>query len=189
MYTTPCSKKYEDSFHNKTYMHSGCHAEYIYSCILYALSYTMHDINLGIETSTNLCGCSGHMFSCMQDMFCIGTIYSACIVLYSVELWLNTWVTLTTFLCCLSCISVTKLEKLSLVTLVSEDLFSFIPGISTTNHATKELRACRCVRSKQQHTSKDFNNRGKHLNCTIYITAKKIGCFNHRVVTLVAVKL
>ena len=57
----------------------------------------------------------------------------------------NTWVTLTTFLGCLSCINVTKecyqIGKASLVTLVSEDLYSYIPGIYITNHATKELRA------------------------------------------------
>ena len=79
MYTTPCSKKYEDGFHNKMYMHSGCHAEYIYSCILYALSYTMHDINLGIETSTNLCGCSGHMFSCMHAGYVLYWDYIFCL--------------------------------------------------------------------------------------------------------------
>ena len=58
-------------------------------------------------------------------------------------------ITLTTFLGCLSCINVTKecyqIGKASLVTLVSEDLFGYIPAISTTNHATKELRASRCV--------------------------------------------
>ena len=56
--------------------------------------------------------------------------------------------TLTTFLGCLSCINVTKecyqIGKASLVTLVSEDLFGYIPAISTTNHATKELGMQMC---------------------------------------------
>ena len=67
-----------------------------------------------------------------------------------------------------------EIGKASLVTLVSVDLFGYIPGISTTYHANKELGACRCVRSKQQHTSPEifkfseklyyFNKRGKYLN-------------------------
>ena len=69
--------------------------------------------------------------------------------------------TLTTFLGCLSYINVTKewyqIEKASLVTLVSEDLFGNIPGISTTYHAIKELQGMQmCVRSKQQHTSPEM---------------------------------
>ena len=71
-----------------------------------------------------------------------------------------------------------QIGKASLV--FSEDLFGYIPGISTTKHATKELRACRCVSSKQQHTSPEmliykfskkihfFNKRGKHLNYTSF---------------------
>jgi len=56
-------------------------------------------------------------------------------------------ITLTTFLGCVTgCISVTKEcyqigKKLHLLSRFSEDLFGYIPGISTTNHATKELRA------------------------------------------------
>ena len=55
----------------------------------------------------------------------------------------NTSVTLTTLLGCLSCINVTnkQIGKASLVTLVSEDLFGYIPATSTTNRANKELRA------------------------------------------------
>ena len=58
----------------------------------------------------------------------------------------NTWVTLTTFLGCLSCINVIKeCYQIGKASLVTEDLFAYIPGISTTKHATKELRTCRCV--------------------------------------------
>ena len=72
----------------------------------------------------------------------------------------NTLVALTTFLGCLSCINVTKecyqIGKANLVTLVSVHLFCYIPGISITYNATKELRTCRSVRSRQQHTSPEM---------------------------------
>ena len=93
----------------------------------------------------------------------------------------NTWITLTTFLGYFSCINVVKeyyqIGKASLVTLVSEDLFAYIPCIYTTSHATKELRACRCNIKEQQTSPRMliyrfseklyyFNKRGKHLNYT-----------------------
>ena len=53
-----------------------------------------------------------------------------------------------------------SLRSFALVTLASlffsEDLFGYIPGISTTNHATKELSKGRCVRSKKQQTSPEM---------------------------------
>ena len=63
----------------------------------------------------------------------------------------TTWITLTTFLGYLSCISVTKNRyQIGILdsslrsfffsyTLFSEDLFGYIPSISSHNHATKEL--------------------------------------------------
>jgi len=40
--------------------------------------------------------------------------------------------------------------------LSSEDLFGYIPGISTANHATKELSKGRCARSKKQQISPEM---------------------------------
>ena len=39
------------------------------------------------------------------------------------------------------------------LSLVSEDLFGYIPGIGNHSHATKELSISRCARSKKQQTS------------------------------------
>ena len=63
------------------------------------------------------------------------------------------WVTLTTFLGCLSCINVTKeyyqIGKANLVTLVS--LATSLAFLPHTMQPRNSGHACRCARSKQQH--------------------------------------
>ena len=82
----------------------------------------------------------------------------------------NNWVTLTTFLGCVSCISNQELLPIGIlesslrsfffVTLASlfffEDLFGYISGISSHSQATKELCRSRCKRSKKQQTSPEM---------------------------------
>ena len=90
------------------------------------------------------------------------TCSSGCMVYIYIYITVkNTSVTLTTFLGCLSCISVTKncyqigflnvhRGAFSLVTLLSsEDLFGYIPSISSHSYANKELSRSRCIRSKK----------------------------------------
>ena len=53
--------------------------------------------------------------------------------------------------------------------LFSEDLFGYIPGISTTNHATKEPSRGRCLRSKKQQISPEM---------LIYMLSERLFYFN-----------